>query len=188
MATIDKLYKLTRRLGYQYRRHRSLNLPPIFMQIVREVMLTMHEVTLPGPNDNLQQAIAKAPSQHAQCFDFLAALAALPFVPGLPLATAHADDEDSVEPAQEKNEEPSLLATKPAEAQPDKGDEDLATDNGNGQQSDANEEPTLAQRSDEENLATSSAIAFRRGLRRFGGDDTTAYRNTVSDIKVAQTK
>ena len=111
--------------------------------IIKDALKALRLATFPVAQDTLQEACAKAPSQHQHCFDFLASLAARPFVPGrahhqageaeegkdekpTPLATKPADDteQEKIRAAptarrpQEKNEEPTLLANAPADDLP----------------------------------------------------------------------
>ena len=124
----DYLHKLTRRLGYKFRKLKK-ELPKEVLSIIKDALKALQVATFPTAQDTLQDACAKAPSQHQQCFDFLAALAARPFVLGLPQHPADDLEEElgpasgemvgatllatnlSPQQAQEENEEPTLLAT-----------------------------------------------------------------------------
>ena len=70
----NELHSLSRRFGYQYRKHKH-TLPPVFRHLFAEALRLLQSAAFPINNESLDEAVAKAPSQHRDLFEVLASLA-----------------------------------------------------------------------------------------------------------------
>ena len=107
----NELHSLSRRFGYQYRKHKG-TLPDVFRHLFAEALRLLQRAAFPINNEPLDEAIAKAPSQHRDLFEVLASLArrdappAAPSVyPPLPEAAEDAEEETQKEDQNDSDEE-----------------------------------------------------------------------------------
>ena len=105
----NELHSLSRRFGYQYRKHKQ-TLPPVFRHLFAEALRLLQSAAFPINNEPLNEAVAKAPSQHRDLFEVLASFArrdtpsaAPPVYPSFLEATE--DTEEETPKGNDKSEE-----------------------------------------------------------------------------------
>ena len=107
----NELHSLSRRFGYQYRKHKD-SLPAVFRHLFAEALRLLQRAAFPVNNETLDEAVAKAPSQHRDLFEVLASLArrdappaAPPVYSSLPEAAEDTEEETQKEDQSDNGEE-----------------------------------------------------------------------------------